>query len=53
MLPSSVVQPIKEPQEKEIADVFGLEGKAIVDEGICNAKSHTAVISPYSYLSCP
>lgn len=53
MLPSSVVQPVKKPQEKEIADVFRLEGKAIVDEGIRNAKSHATVISPYSYLSRP
>lgn len=53
MLPSSVVQSIEKPQKKEIADMFRLEGKLIIDERIGNAQSHAAIVSPYSYLSSP
>lgn len=51
VLPAAVVEPVEEPQKKEISDVFRLEGVVAVDEGVCHAESHAAVVGPYTHLT--
>lgn len=54
MFSPSIVQSVKNPEDKEVSDVFRRKLPFQIDQRGCHAQSHTAVISPYanSSMSC-